>query len=459
MKNKIQIYTISGLMIFLISCTVTRKYQRPLANTNGLYRDQFSSDTVNMANLRWTEMFTDPILQNLIREGINNNQDLKIAYSRIQQAEAYFDQSRLAFYPNVSADASIQAGQSANKTSAPSTIHVYQIGVNASWEADLWGKLKSSKRASFASLLQTEAYARVVQTTLVSNIAFDYYSILALDEELKLTQRSVSNWIITVDMMKALKDADIVTGAAVVQSEASRYAAEVTIPDLKESIKQTENALSILLGRVPGPIERGNFFEQKLADLIRTGIPAQLLSNRPDVEAAEFNFRYNYELTNVARTYFYPSLTISANGGFSSLTPSQIFNPISLVGSIAAGLTQPIFNQGINKARLKVAKESQQQALLSFQTSLLKAGQQVSDDLGIYESTLQKFSLRDSQILNLQMAVDYTQQLVRYSSANYTEVLTAQQSLLAAQLNQVNDRLQQLHTIVYLYRDLGGGWK
>ncbi|HKC34559.1 MAG TPA: TolC family protein, partial [Chitinophagaceae bacterium] len=173
----------------------------------------------------------------------------------------------------------------------------------------------------------------------------------------------------------------------------------------------------------------------------------------------ELNFRYNFELTNIARTYFYPDLIISSSGGFSGSSISNLFNPTSFIGSIAAGLTQPIINQGINRARLKIAKEGQQQALLTFQNAVLTALQEVSDDMASYQTTIAKTSLRDSQIANLQKAVEYTQLLVRYSSANYTEVLTAQQSLLSAQLNQVNDQLQQLRAILSLYRDLGGGWK
>ena len=441
------------------SCAVTKSYQAPVVGTQNLYRDSSSSDTSSMANLHWTEIFSDTLLQNLIQEGISQNLNLKIAYSRIQQSQAYFEQSRLAFLPNLSADATTLNGKLSSNSTTSTNTHRYQVGVNASWEADLWGKYKSSKRAMLASLLQSEAYSRAVQTDLVAGIANYYYTLLGLDHELKITEQSVKNWIATVDMMKDLKTADVVTEAAVVQSEASRYAVDVTIPDLKQSIRQTENALSILLGRVPGPINRGVLFEQKPGTLLHTGVPAQLLSNRPDVQEAELNFRYNFELTNVARTYFYPSLIISASGGFSGLSISNLFSPTSLVGSIAGGLTQPIFNQGINRARLKVAEAGQQQALLSFQNILLTAGQQVSDDMSAYQSTLEKTNLRDSQIVNLQKAVEYTQLLVRYSSANYTEVLTAQQSLLSAQLNQVNDRLQQLQAIVNLYRDLGGGWK
>jgi outer membrane protein TolC len=307
--------------------------------------------------------------------------------------------------------------------------------------------------------MQSEAYSRAVQTDMLASIANYYYTLLVLDKELKITEQSVKNWISTVNIMKDLKVADVVTEAAVVQSEANRYAVEVTIPDLKQSIRQVENALSILTGKVPGPIKRGQLSEQKPVEYLNTGVPVQLLANRPDVQEAELNYRYNFELTNVARTYFYPDLIISASGGFSGSTFSSLFNPASVVASIAAGLSQPIFSQGVNKAKLKVAQEAQQQALLGFQNILLIAGQEVSDDITAYQSTLEKTGLRDSQIANLEKAVEYTQLLVRYSSANYTEVLTAQQSLLSAQLNQVNDRLKQLQAVVNLYRDLGGGWK
>jgi NodT family efflux transporter outer membrane factor (OMF) lipoprotein len=453
-------YILPVVIIVSTSCVVTKPYKAPEAGMEKLFRD-VSTDTINIANLHWTDVFGDSLLQNLIREGIENNLDLKIAYSRIQQAQAYYKQSRLAFLPNLSAaaDATKTNGSTTKSNAVPGNSTLYQLNVNASWEADVWGKLKSSKRASLASLLQSEAFHRAIQTGVVAGVADYYYSLLALDQQLQITQESVKNWITTVETMKALKTADVVTEAAVVQSEASRYAVEVTIPDLRQSIRQTENALSILLGRVPGPIIRSTLMEQQPGVLLHAGLPAQLLANRPDVQEAELNFRYNFELTNVARTYFYPGINISANAGWSNSSIAKLFNPASLVGSIAAGLVQPVFNQGVNRLRLTVAKESQQQALLSFQNVLLTAGQEVSNDLGDYQSSFQKVNLRNNQIKDLQKAVEYTQLLVRYSSANYTEVLTAQQSLLAAQLNQVVDRLQQLQATANLYRDLGGGWK
>jgi len=430
-------------------------------SSQGLYRNQTSIDTSNIATIHWKDFFADTILQNLIAEAIEQNPDFKIGTARIREADAYFQQSRMAFLPSLSAYATVQNGKaSASKSTVGSTSNkFYELTLNTSWEADIWGKLKSSKRAQAAALMQSEAYRRAVQTDLVASVANYYYQLMALDQQLKITEESVRNWISTVNTMKALKEADVVTGAAVVQSEASRYAVEVTIPDIRQSIQQTENVLSILVARVPGVINRDSLMEQRPINYVRTGVPAQLLSNRPDIQEVEENFRYYFELTNVARTYFYPSLTITASKGWLASSWSSLFNPTSVLENIAGGLTQPIFNNGINKTRLKVAQGQQQEAFYNFQKTVLTAGQEVSNSLSAYQMASEKTRARDSEIVNLQKAVDYTQQLVRYGSANYTEVLTAQQNLLSAELGQVDDRLQQWQAIINLYASLGGGWR
>ncbi|MCW3109407.1 MAG: rane protein, partial [Segetibacter sp.] len=452
---------ISLAALVLNACKVTAPYQSPAANTTGLFRDVNSTDTNTIANLRWNEVFRDTILQRLIAEGIAQNLNLQIAYTRIQQAQAYYAQSSAAYYPTLSANAQVGAAKissvqgTGNRTSGTQ----YQLGANSTWEANIWGRLGSARRSAFASLLQSEAGARAIQTGLVSGIASFYYDLLSLDTKLAITQQTVSNWDTTVQTMRALKEAAVVTGAAVVQSEASRYAAEVTIPDIKQNIREAENALSILLGRAPGSIPRTNIDDQAILTYLATGVPAQLLANRPDVQEAEFAFRAAYEQTNVARTYFYPSLTITGTAGLSSFTLGNFFNTGSVFASIAGGLTQPIFNGRVNKTRLEVARSQQQEALLSFQNTLLTAGQEVSDALSLYQTALDKMSVRTNQLTALQKSVEYSQELLRYGSANYTEVINARQSLLAAQLNRVNDRLQQLQAVVNLYRALGGGAK
>ena len=458
--EKIYMAAIFVVIVSIVtSCKVAQPYSQPSdAAGNNLYRDVSNADTTTIANISWKQMFSDTLLQALIQEGINNNLDLKVAVARIKSAAANARQSRLALLPAVDANAT------GTLQSVPSTQfgfpEAYQLYISSSWEADIWGKLTSAKRASLALLLQSEAYKRAVQTQLVADIAINYYSLMAYDAQLEVTERTVDNRKKEVETMKALKESDVVTGAAVVQSAANRYSVEITIPDLKQNIRETENTLSILLGRNPDTVFRSTLEQQTIITNLATGVPAQLLANRPDVQQAEYQLRNSFELVNVARTYFYPSLTITASGGLSATSLSQLFNPVSFFANITGGLLQPVFEQGINKQRLAVAQANQEEYLNTFKKTILIAGQEVSNALYSYHAAVEKQSLRSQQIDYLQKSVDYTKQLLEYSSAtNYTDVLTSEQSLLAAQLSSINDKLQQLTAVVSLYRSLGGGWK
>jgi multidrug efflux system outer membrane protein len=299
----------------------------------------------------------------------------------------------------------------------------------------------------------------VVQTQLIADIADNYYSLLALDAQLEITRQTVQNRIKDVETMRLLLEGDVVTGAAVVQSEAQRYAAEVTIPDLERSVREAENLLATLLGRTPGSIARGTLEGQDPAPPLLTGVPGQLLRNRPDVQQAEFAFESSFELTNAAHTYFYPSFTITANGGLTSTTLADVFSPSAIFASIVGGLAQPVFNQGLNRARLRRAEGLQQEYLYTYQQTMFVAGQEVSNALFSYQSAADKKRIRTQQLAALVKSVDYTEELLRAGFANYTEVLTARQSLLQAQLNGVNDDLQQRQAVTDLYHALGGGWQ
>jgi len=447
-----------------LSCRITRPYQQPENITGTLYRDQTSADTASIATLPWQNLFADSALKALINEGLANNRNLKTAILKIEEAEAALGQAKGALLPGISANASVSPSrQSAAALSLPAgsntTSTLYQLGLSASWEVDIWGKLSSAKRGALANLLQTDAAKRAIQTQLIADIANNYYALLALDKALDITTQTLQNRIKDVETMKVMKEAAVVNGAAVVQSEANRYAAEVAIPDIKRNIRETENAIDLLVGRAPGPVTRTRFDDQKPLNELQTGLSSQLLKNRPDVQQAEYAFRGAFENTNVAKAYFYPSFTITASGGFSNLTLKDFFIN-SIFYNIAAGLTQPIFNQGINKARLKTALAQQQEAMYQFQQTVLTAGSEVSNALDAYQTAKDKDDARSKQIAALEKAVDYTQQLLRYSSAtNYTDVLTSEQSLLAAQLSSVSDKLQQLQATVNLYRALGGGWR
>ena len=466
MKFNYKYSILIGFTILTLSACVTKKYERPQVKNEGLYRDNNTTDTVTMADLPWKNLFSDTTLQSLIQQGINQNLDLKQAIERIKISEATLRQSRAAFLPSLQADVSAtDAKQSAAALNFPAGINInletqtYRAQLSTAWEADIWGKLSSAKRAAYATLLQSDAAKRAVQTQLIATIANNYYTLLALDKQLAITEQTIKIRTQDVETMRALKEGAVVNGAAVVQSEANLYAAQVTLPDLKRSVKEAENALNVILAQAPGTINRTTLDQQTPYTNLQTGVSAQLLQNRPDVIAAEFGFRSAFENTNVAKTYFYPSLTLTASGGLSSLQLNNFFDN-SIFYNLVGGLTQPIFAKGQNKARLTTAQANQQIAFYTFQQALLTGGQEVSNALYAYQTAAEKEETRAKQIASLTKAVDFTKELLRYSTAtNYTDVLTSEQSLLTAQLSGINDKLQKLQSVVNLYRALGGGWK
>ena len=467
MKNRALKYIvpIAFSLIILNSCAVVNKnYQAPATAFSEQYKDSNVTDSTTIASLKWEEIITDPILQELIREGLENNLDLKIALENINQAQASLMQAKLSFLPSLEGTA--QISKSKTSQAALNFGNIEGINLNtdsylgqlSSWEIDVWGKLKSSKRSALASFLQTEAAARAIQTQLISDIAVSYYNLLALDEQLAIAQQTLQNRIGDQETMKYLNRSAIVDGAAVVQSEASRYEIEASIPDIELSIQQGENALSILLGRSPGSIERSSLTEQKAYSDLQIGLPASLLRNRPDIQEAELTFRSAFEDVNVAKSYFYPSLTITANGGLSSLSLTGFFDN-SIFYNLIGGLTQPIFAKGENKARLKINESLQQQAFYDYKATWLEAGEEISNALFLYNKAKEKQEARANQISALEKSVEFTEALLEYSSStNYTDVLTTKNNLLSAQLNGVSDKLQELQAVVQLYRALGGGW-
>ncbi|NSL90872.1 efflux transporter outer membrane subunit [Chitinophaga sp. Mgbs1] len=442
------------------ACHITKTYRQPEVAPAGLYRDRTAADTQTMAGRPWQSLFADTLLQQLINRGLQENLDLKIAMQRIVAAQAALRQSRQAFLPDINANAGIKQSRLAfpQGYGLVNTATQYDLGASASWEVDVWGKLRSGKKAAQATWLQQVAAQQAVKSRLVADIASTYFTLLALDEQLQVLEKTLVNRTEDVNIMKELKASSIVNGAAVVQSEANRYAAAVAIPDVKQQIRETENALSILLALPPAGIARGTLNNQLLPGALHTGIPAQLLQYRPDVREAEFAFRAAFENTNIARTAFYPSLTITAAAGFSSFSFSDWFTDAGLFGNVLGGITQPIFNRGLNKARLTTAQARQQETFFNFSKTMLTAGKEVSDALYSFEAAGEKQESRRLQLASLEKAVDFTKELLKYSSAtNYTDVLTSEQHLLAAQMGAINDRLQQWQAVITLYRALGGG--
>lgn len=452
--------------IGLSSCQLTNKYKSPDVNTLDLYGQAYNqTDTTTVANLSWKEYFQDPKLQVLIEEGLNKNFDLQIAYTRIKQAEASLSMARAAYFPSVSLVGQVNQSRYSFDKDGKNVLgyhtEKYTLGISAAWELDIWGKLNRQSRSSYAQFLSSQAYRDLVQTSLIANIATSYYSLLALDEQLRITEQTVGLLTKSAETIEALKEAGLQNGAAVEQSKALVYSTQVSIPSLKIQIQQIENSLNVLLGRTPGSIERSTLAIQSLPNTLDYGVPAQMLALRPDVKQAELNFRSAFELTNAAQASFYPSVTLTTGmiGYGTNNTLSQFFKPENLIASLIGGITQPLFAKKQLISQLKTAKANQAEALLTFEQTVLKAGSEVSEILYTYETSMTKNATRNQQIKSLGTAVYYTQELLKAGEANYTEVLTAEQNLLSAQLGQVSDKLEQLQAAVNLYKALGGGTK
>jgi len=466
MKNKI--YRIAVLTVtatVMQSCFVAKEYKRPELKTENLYRNEVVlSDTTSLANVSWDKVFTDPLLQGYISKGLQNNLDVRIAMQNIIAAQATMKQGKAGYFPSLSVGAD-WTHQSISKNSQSGTflqtldVDQYQLGGSLSWEADIWGKIRSNKRATNAAYLQTTAVNQAIKTQLIANIATIYYQLVSVDEQIKVAEETLINREKSVETILALKKAGNVTEVGVKQTEAQKYATEIIIADLKNSVVILENTFSTLLAEPSAKIERDTFESQIMKPAITIGVPANLLRNRPDVIAAEYNLITNFEMTNVAKSSFYPSLTLTASGGFQSIDIKEWFSANSIFANVITGLTQPIFNRRQVKTAFEIAKANQEKAYLQFEQSLLTAGKEVSDALAQYKNETYKITIREKQADALIKASNYSEELLTYGLANYLEVLTAKDAALNAQLSLVDNKFQQYKAVVQLYRALGGGWQ
>ena len=456
---KKQQYIVKILLILVVSitmqsCFVAKDYKSPEEATDNLYRTNEVLDSTSIASISWDKLFTDAYLQQYINEGLSNNYDIQISLETLKASEAALKQAKAGYLPTLTGNAT-WLNQKFHKSDE---YNQYELSGALSWEADIWGKIRSNKRAAAASYLQSVAYQQAVQTQIVSAIASVYYQLLALDAQVNVAEKTLTNRVESIETIKALKNAGNVSEVSVKQTEAQKYATEIILKDLQYNVKVLENALCVLLGRNPGTIERSSFEAQHISTDVAVGVPALLLSRRPDVVAAELNFRRTFELTNVARSNFYPSLYVNASGGFQSIELDDWFDANSLFSSILTGLTQPIFNQRKVKTNYEIAKANQQKAYLEFKQSLLTAGEEVSNALAEYKNETEKLAIRKQQLEALTKAVDYSEELLQYGMANYLEVLTAKDNALNTELSYITNKYNQMNSVITLYRALGGGY-
>ena len=456
--NKIILFASASLL--MTSCGIYNKYERPEVDTKGLVRDVVSNtdtlavtDTASFGNLPWRQVFTDPQLQSLIEKGIANNTNMLNAALNVKMVEDQLMVAKLAFVPGFTftPQGTIASwdGNKATKT--------YQLPITASWSIDLFGNLLNVKRSAQMSLLATKDYQLVVQTKIISNIANMYYTLLMLDKQLQVVTDMTKLTEETWNIMKIQKELGRVKETSVQSAEANMYSVQAQAADLKRQIRETENALSLLLGQQAQTIQRGTFEGQSLPTEFSTGVGIQLLANRPDVHYAEMSLAQCFYDVNTARSRFYPSISISGTGTFTNSGGMGITNPGKWLLSAVGSLTQPIFAHGQLVAGLKVAKAKQEQAFNTWQNAVLSAGSEVSNALVLYNSSKEKSELEAKQVESLKKNVEYNKMLFNDGSATYLEIITAQQSLLNAELSKVADDFYKMQAVVNLYYALGGG--
>lgn len=442
------------------SCGIYNKYERPEVNATGLVRDVTSNtdtlavaDTTSFGNLPWRSVFTDPQLQALIEQGLANNVDLLNAALNVKMVEAQLTAAKLAFVPSFtfSPQGTISSwdGTKATKT--------YSLPINASWSIDLFGNLLNQKRSAQMALLATKDYQLVVKTNLIANIANAYYTLLMLDKQLEIVDNMTQLTKETWDMMKLQKELNNAKETSVQSAEANYYSVLAQAADLKRQIRETENSLSLLLGQQAQTIGRGKLENQSLPTEFSTGVGIQMLNNRPDVHYAEMTLAQCFYDTQAARSQFYPNITISGSGAFTNNGGGLITNPGKWLLQAIGSLVQPIFQNGRLVAQLKVAKATQEQAYNTWQNTVLAAGSEVSNALVLYNSSDEKSKLEQKQIESLTKNVEYTKDLFSMGGSTYLEVITAQQSLLNAELAKVQDDFYKMQAVVNLYYALGGG--
>lgn len=455
---KLTRYVIAGVLaLTLSSCNIYKKYELPIENkyVNEYAYSQAQTDSTTLPYLPWEKVFTDPILAGYIRTALAQNKDIDNAVLNIKMAQAQLKGAKLSYFPSVALSPN---GGAAKYGNGKMDTWSYTIPLSVSWEIDVFGKILNRKRGAKVTVEQMEDYRQAVQSQIIAAVANTYYALVLLNQQLDLTTRTSEIWKDQVESMKLMKEAAYVNEAAVVQSAANYWSIMASIPDIRQSIHEMQNTMSLLLHSQPQEWAVTNDLTFDLPADISNGVPVCYLAARPDVRAAERGLAAAYYSVCSARAAFYPSLVISAQGGFTNLLGSMVSNPGKFFLQLAGSLAAPLFSRGQNIANLEVAKAQQAQAMNNFENTVLSASTDVSDALSKYSNNHQKREYLMKQIENLEKSVEYTQELLTLDmKTTYLEVLTAQSSLLNAQLSSLNCWHNKVTALITLYQAVGGG--
>jgi NodT family efflux transporter outer membrane factor (OMF) lipoprotein len=470
--RNITIYSTLLLVTAFTACRLGKDYQRP----DVALPAQFATATAtapsdsSVADMEWRKFFSDPTLQTLIAHALENSFDIQLAVKRVDEARAYAQQAKLNWAPAITAQATASSsfpsknslnGLSLKNFLGKDHIEDYTLSAGLTWEIDVWGKLRRQREAAGAAYLQSYEASRTVQTALVANIASSFYNLLMLDAQLAIARRNVSLGDSIVQIIKLQKQAGQVTELAIQQAAAQQQTAQLLIPQIEQQIAIQENTIRILSGDLPGTITRNIQLTSVQAwDNLSTGVPAALISRRPDVRANEMALVAANARVGIAEASMYPTLSINASGGLNAYKASQWFTmPASLFATGAAGLAQPIFQRRALKTQYEVAKVQRDEAAITFRQSAVNAMGEVTNALVKLDKLKSEREIATEQVTTLQGAIGNARLLFKSGLADYLEVITAQSNLLQAELNLASIQRDQLSAGVELYRSLGGGWK
>jgi outer membrane protein, multidrug efflux system len=470
MKRIKNIFLTFILALGSVSCVSKLAYTEPDLQLPEKFQYTATADTASIANLEWKKFFSDPILQDLIQRGITHNYNLQIALKQVAASQEKLKQAKYLQYPDASFGVTGQIskpsknsmnGQSLNLFLGQNHVEDYNASFNLSWEADIWGKIKNQQEVSRMQYLQTYEATKAIQTQVVAAIAQGYYNLLMLDKQMDIAKSNLELSSNTLSITEKMWKSGDTTSLGVQQATAQKQSTELLISQLEQNIAIQENALSILVGELPNKINRTiEMSETSLPQDISAGLPAAMVSRRPDVRQQELVLLVSNAMVGIAQANMYPSLKITANGGVNSFKFDNWFQiPASLFGSVLGGITQPIFQKRQLKTDLEVAKIQREKNVLAFRQSVLNAMGEVSDALVSNENLKVQEQKATEQVSTLKDGIKSAQMLYKGGMANYLEVITAQANSLQAELNLASVKRQRLSSIVDLYRALGGGWK
>jgi NodT family efflux transporter outer membrane factor (OMF) lipoprotein len=455
----------------LSACGVTREYEQPDMAVPEEYRGINPSSKgapadTSVAMLPYRSFFSDSTLCELIDAAMAHNFDLLKALSNIDYANESLKVAKLGNLPTLNLGVqAVRTNPSDNGLNAlpigQTSVDDHTVTATASWEADIWGKIRSKKKSALANYLKTKEAANTVRTTIVANVASGYYNLLMLDAQLEISKKNLELAKTTLKMTRLQYDAGQTTSLAIQQQEALLQNIEGSLPALEQKISAQENALSILCGSMPSSIKRERvLFTTKIADSFSSGIPSALLQNRPDVRSAELALRAAHADMGAAKASLYPSLTISGSGGVEAVKASDWFTlPGALFGTVQAGLIQPVFQRGQLKAQYHQSEIVRDQAELSFKQSVIQAVGEVSNALVQLDKVKERERIAEQRSATLHKAVDNAGSLFNSAMVTYLDVLTAETNSLQADLDLASIRSQHMTAISELYRSLGGGWR